>query len=107
MALRDRRCVPCEGGATKLERAQIDALLSELVGWRVEDDRLRKTRTMKDFPQAVLYVNAIGWIAEQENHHPDVAIAGWNKVELTIFTHTLGGLSENDFVLAAKIDSLG
>ncbi|GAC1541859.1 MAG: 4a-hydroxytetrahydrobiopterin dehydratase [Polyangiales bacterium] len=105
--LADQKCVPCEGGVPRLEAARIATLLRELDGWTLEGTvRLHKARTMRDFGEAMQLLNAIAWLAEREGHHPDLAVRGWNHVEITLWTHAIGGLSENDFVLASKIDRL-
>ncbi|MGA9834250.1 MAG: 4a-hydroxytetrahydrobiopterin dehydratase, partial [Trebonia sp.] len=75
--------------------------------WDVADGRLTRTVTRKDFRDALLYVNAIGYLAEQANHHPDIAITSWNKVTLHLVTHSAGGLTAKDFALARQISELG
>jgi 4a-hydroxytetrahydrobiopterin dehydratase len=102
--LADRKCVPCQGGTPPLTRAQFAPLLAQLEGWQVEDDRmLVKTFRVKNFVEAVEFVNAITPVAETENHHPDLHVS-WGKVRVDLWTHKINGLSEADFVMAAKID---
>lgn len=102
--LADRRCVPCQGGTPPLAREQFAPLLTQLEGWEVEQDRmLLKVFRFKNFVEAVAFVNAITPIAEAENHHPDLKVA-WGRVRVELWTHKINGLSEADFVMAAKID---
>jgi len=103
-SLADRTCVPCEEGAAPLSAARIRPLFAELDGWTVVDDHhLEKNFKFRNFVTALDFVNRIGAIAEQESHHPDVMLA-WGRVVLQIWTHSVDGLSEADFVLAAKAD---
>jgi 4a-hydroxytetrahydrobiopterin dehydratase len=104
--LAERRCVPCEGGTPPLTAEEIGPLQAQLEGWEVEDGkRLTKTFAFPDFVKAVDFVNAITPVAEAEGHHPDLTVT-WGKVGVQLWTHAVGGLSENDFILAAKIDQL-
>jgi 4a-hydroxytetrahydrobiopterin dehydratase len=80
-------------------------MLHSLSGWRIDEDRLRKSADFVDFVRAMEFVNRVATLSEQEGHHPDFCVH-WNRVDLTIWTHAIGGLSENDFILAAKIDRL-
>ena len=105
-SLAERHCVPCEGGTPPLTGSKIEPLLAELEGWEVQEGkRLTKTYRFPDFVKAVDFVNAITPVAEAEGHHPDLTV-GWGEVGVTLWTHAIGGLSENDFILAAKIDRL-
>jgi 4a-hydroxytetrahydrobiopterin dehydratase len=90
-----------------LTSQQVTAELGTTPGWDVADGRLTKTVTRKDFRDALLYVNAIGYLAEQANHHPDIAIISWNKVTLHLVTDSAGGLTAKDFALARQISELG
>lgn len=103
--LADYACVPCKGGVPPLTREQIEPLLARLDhGWEVEDDRkLVKRFKVKNFVQAVDFVDRITPVAEAEGHHPDLYVA-WGKVEVYLWTHKIDGLTESDFYLAAKID---
>lgn len=103
--LRDKKCVPCEGGVPKLEGEQLPPYLAKLNGWHVVDGKLRRTFELKDFLHAMSFLCAVAHVAEREGHHPDFAVH-YNKVDFTIWTHAIDGLSENDFILAAKIDAL-
>jgi 4a-hydroxytetrahydrobiopterin dehydratase len=89
-----------------LTEPQVTAELATTPGWDVTDGQLTRTVTRKDFRDALLYVNAIGYLAEQANHHPDIAIS-WNKVSLNLVTHSAGGLTAKDFALARQISELG
>jgi 4a-hydroxytetrahydrobiopterin dehydratase len=107
MALADQRCVPCRGGVPPLGPERIAELLRELEpGWEsVRDHHLRKTYKLKDFKSALELVNRIGAMAEEQGHHPDLLLA-WGKVVVEVWTHKIGGLTESDFVFAAKCDRL-
>ncbi|MBA3439758.1 MAG: 4a-hydroxytetrahydrobiopterin dehydratase [Pyrinomonadaceae bacterium] len=104
--LASRNCVPCHGGVPRLIGSEISRFLVEVTDWEViEDHHLRKTYEFNNFRQALDFVNRVGELAEQQGHHPDFCF-GWGKVEITIWTHAIDGLSESDFILAAKIDKL-
>ena len=104
--LAERRCVPCQGGVPRLTPVEVAPLLAQLDGWTVvENHHLQKRYNFKNFAQALGLVNRIGHIAEQENHHPDLYLA-WGRVDVTIWTHKIDGLTESDFILAAKCDSV-
>jgi 4a-hydroxytetrahydrobiopterin dehydratase len=107
MDLTQKKCVPCEGGVTKLGSDQVKELLESLEGWAVHGERLTKHHRFKNFKEAMKFVNAIADVAEAEGHHPDFTVRDWNVVDVSIWTHAIGGLSENDFILAAKIDGVG
>ena len=101
-----KKCVPCEGGVPRMERAQAEALLATLDGWTLEGDRIRRHFRFRDFKGAMRFVNLVADLAEEEGHHPDLLVHGWNLVDVTLSTHSIGGLSENDFIVAGKIDRL-
>lgn len=105
--LAEKKCVPCEEGTPALKGGQLKLLLPDLSsGWRiVEEHHLEREFKFPDFRQALAFTNKVGDLAEGEGHHPDIYLA-WGKVKLTLWTHKAGGLTENDFVLAAKIDRL-
>jgi len=105
--LANKQCVPCRKGTPPLTGDALSALLAQLGGgWRVIDDHhLEKEYTFKDFLTALAFTNKVGELAESQGHHPDIYLA-WGKVRLTIWTHSINGLSESDFVLAAKADAL-
>lgn len=105
--LASRQCVPCRGGVPPLTAAQIRPLLGELDGWTVhENHHLTKSWDFPDFATALEFVNRVGEVAEQNGHHPDLFLT-WGRVSIELFTHKIDGLSESDFILAAKIDQLG
>jgi len=103
--LAGKHCVPCRGGVPRLRGEEIERLRVQLdQGWRVVDEHhLEKTYAFSDFAQALAFTTRVGAIAETEGHHPDVYLA-WGKVTLTIWTHKIDGLTESDFILAAKAD---
>ena len=105
--LASRTCVPCRGGVPPLTAEAVGTLVTGLSGeWRVVDgQRLEREFRFKNFRRAMTFAQAIGAIAEEQQHHPDLCL-GWGYVRVTLFTHAIGGLHENDFILAAKIDSL-
>jgi 4a-hydroxytetrahydrobiopterin dehydratase len=105
MDLTRKKCVPCEGGVPRLEGAAVDALLASVRGWRRDGDRIRKHLRFPDFRAAIAFVNAMAGVAEAEGHHPDFSVH-YATVDVEIWTHAVGGLTENDFILAAKIDAL-
>lgn len=100
-------CVACEGGEPTLTPEEVQKYLPQVPGWEVlEDKKLRREFTFKDFKEAMAFVNKVADLAEQEGHHPDILIYGWNHMRIETSTHAIGGLSENDFILAAKINQL-
>lgn len=97
-------CVPCRGGVPALKGAQLHELEQKLPGWEVVmEHHLHRRFQFPDFRQALDFVNRVGEIAEQQGHHPDIYL-GWGKAEITIWTHKVDGLTESDFILAAKIE---
>jgi 4a-hydroxytetrahydrobiopterin dehydratase len=105
MSLAEKNCVPCRGGVPPLTSAEIAPLLAEVDGWSVVDNHhLEKTYKLKNFAEALDLVNRIGAVAEEQNHHPDLLLA-WGKVGVQIWTHKINGLTESDFVFAAKCDA--
>jgi 4a-hydroxytetrahydrobiopterin dehydratase len=104
MPLADQTCVPCKGGVPPLKGAALDSLKAQLPGWEViKEHHLLKAFTFPDFKKALDFVNRAGAIAEEQGHHPDILLS-WGKAEVTTYTHKIDGLTESDFVLAAKID---
>ena len=104
--LAQKHCVPCEGGTPPLTQAQVEPLLAQLDGWAVvEGKQIAKSYRFKNFVEAVDYVNKITPVAEAEGHHPDLLVR-WGEVRIELWTHAIGGLSENDFIMAAKIDQV-
>lgn len=106
MSLAARHCKPCEGGAPPLPPDEALRLLGDVPDWTLEDNRLRRAWTLSDFQECLGRANAIGVIAEEEGHHPDIHITQYRKLEIVLWTHAVRGLSENDFILAAKIDQV-
>ena len=107
-SLSRKTCVPCEGGVPKLARAQSKEFLKALPGWKLAADAksIRKEWLMKDFSASVKLIDRIKTVAEADNHHPDLHLTGYRRFAVELFTHAIGGLSENDFILAAKIEKL-
>ena len=104
--LSTKKCVPCQGGVPPLPPDVIEVLLRELDGWRAENDHhLTKEYKFPDFARALAFVDRIGAVAEEEGHHPDLFLS-WGLVRVQIWTHKIDGLTESDFILAAKIDAL-
>jgi len=106
MGLSEKHCVPCRGGVPPLRGAELENLKAQVDGWEVVNEHhLRRTYTFPDFRQALEFVNKAGALAEQEAHHPDLHLS-WGKVGIEIWTHKIDGLTESDFILAAKIDRI-
>ena len=105
--LTDKKCIACEGGVAPMSKADAERLLFEVEGWDMDAKAkvISKEFQFKDFDKAMDFVNTVADIAEQEGHHPDITIL-YNKVQLKLSTHSIKGLSENDFILAAKINSI-
>ena len=102
--LADQKCIPCRGGIPPLTHDQIEPLIAQLDGWQVEEDRkLIKSFKVKNWVEAVAFVNRITPVAEGENHHPDLYVR-WGEVRVNLWTHKINGLTESDFYMAAKID---
>ena len=106
--LHERACVPCKGGMPPMNRGQAETMAARVEGWMLADDALSIGHDFKfkDFKEAMAFVNAVAELAEMEGHHPDIHVTGWNKVRLDLSTHAIKGLSDNDFILAAKINRL-
>jgi len=103
--LASKKCVPCEGGIKPKSETEIRELLKELPGWRYEKGGIVKTFTFKNYSETVPFVNAVAWIANRENHHPEIEF-GYKTCHIRYATHAINGLSGNDFICAAKIDNL-
>lgn len=105
--LSDMQCVPCRGGVPPLEGEELSRLESELAGgWRViEGHHLEKEYTFPNFVDALAFVNLVGALAEDQDHHPDIYLA-WGRTQIQIWTHKIDGLTESDFVFAARCDAL-
>jgi len=100
-----RKCKPCEGGVPAYSSQQARELLQQLTGWLLEDGKLVKVYPFSNYHHTMAFVNALAWISHREDHHPDLAV-GYNQCRVTYWTHAVGGLSENDFICAAKCDAL-
>jgi len=107
MSLTQKTCVPCQGGIPPLTPEEAGTFMDQVPGWELSDssDRIRKKFTFEDFVASLDFVNKVGAIAEEEGHHPDISF-GWGYADITVFTHKIQGLHENDFILAAKINAL-
>jgi 4a-hydroxytetrahydrobiopterin dehydratase len=104
-SLSSKHCVPCHGGVPRLGGEEIAPLLGQLEGWdAVEEHHLEKEYKFANFAEALDFINRIGAVAEAEGHHPDLSF-GWGYARVRIYTHAIDGLSESDFILAAKIDA--
>jgi 4a-hydroxytetrahydrobiopterin dehydratase len=106
-SLADKTCVPCRGGVPALKGKELEIFHEQVAQWKVVDEHhLNRTFAFPDFKQALDFVNRVGAVAEEQGHHPDIMLA-WGKVEITLWTHKINGLTESDFIMAAKIDALG
>ena len=104
--LSSKQCIPCRGGVPALKGDEITPLQNQLNGWEVVNEHhLKKSYRFSNFKEAQTFVNRVGDLAEEQGHHPDICF-GWGSAEITIWTHKIDGLTESDFILAAKIDAL-
>lgn len=103
--LRKKRCIPCEGGIPSLKESETKALMANVPQWKLVGNQIEREITFDNFMQTMAFVNGVADIAETEGHHPDLFIH-YNKLKITLWTHAVNGLTENDFILAAKIDEL-
>ena len=103
--LADRQCRPCEGGIALLDAAMASEMLHSLVGWALNEECLEKTFAFRNHYEAMAFVNAIAWLSHRENHHPELTV-GYKDVRVRYWTHAIDGLSENDFICAAKLEKL-
>ncbi len=100
-----KRCAPCEGGTLPYTEAEAREMLGSLKGWILEDNKLVKLYAFTNYYQTMAFVNALAWISHREDHHPDLLV-GYNQCRVVYSTHAVDGLSENDFICAAKCDVL-
>ena len=105
MDLAKKKCVPCEAGTPALKDREVNEFLKQISGWTLKDGHLFKKFKFKNFIEAMKFLNSVADIAENEGHHPAFCVH-YSKVEIEIWTHAINGLSENDFILAAKIDNI-
>lgn len=105
--LTQKKCIPCEVGGPALTRGEAEALLQQVPGWELDDDakEIECEFKFKDFKEAMAFADKVGNLAEEEGHHPELSIA-WGKVKIELSTHAVKGLSENDFIFAAKADMI-
>jgi 4a-hydroxytetrahydrobiopterin dehydratase len=103
--LSSRRCKPCEGGTPPLGKEEIERLLGPLDGWEFQDGAIARRFEFKNFYQTMAFVNAVAWIAHNEDHHPDLDVS-YRHCRVRYITHAVGGLSENDFICAARVNAL-
>lgn len=104
--LRSKKCQPCEGNVAPLSVEEARGLCDQVDGWKLEGGHIKRDWLVKDFMEAIDFVNKVAHIAETEDHHPDVHLTGYRNVTIELTTHAINGLSENDFILAAKIDDV-
>jgi len=100
-----KKCVPCEGGVAPLTPEQVRPMLKGLPGWALDGKTIAKTYEFRNYFETMAFVNAAAWISHREDHHPDMMV-GYNKCRVSYVTHAIDGLSENDFICAAKLDAL-
>ena len=106
--LKDKKCVPCEGGVAPLTKEEVKNKLDAIPEWKTDasgHQLIERNFNFKNYYQTMAFVNAIAWLAHQENHHPDLEVS-YNHCRVRYSTHAIGGLSENDFICAAKVDTL-
>ena len=103
--LAHQKCKPFEGGVSPLKAEETAMLLGQLNGWQFADSVITKNYEFKNYYQTMAFVNAVAWMAHREDHHPDMTV-GYNRCRVNYSTHAIGGLSENDFICAAKVDAL-
>ena len=103
--LTSKKCKPCEGGVSPLKPHEVEQLMAQLKGWQLNGAIITKTYEFKNYYQTMAFVNAVAWLAHREDHHPDMTV-GYSRCRVDYSTHAIGGLSENDFICAAKVDAL-
>ncbi len=105
MELDQKKCIPCESGDMPLTQEEAKKILVKTPNWKLKGTKIEREFVFKNFVEAMKFVNMVGDLAESEGHHPDIHIH-WNKVKLELWTHSVNGLSENDFIVAAKVNTL-
>ena len=103
--LSERHCKPCEGGTPPLSQTEADTLMQQIEGWERHNHLINKAYQFKNYYQTMAFVNAVAWLSHSEDHHPDLVVT-YNSCKVEYTTHAVGGLSENDFICAAKVDAL-
>lgn len=103
--LANQQCTPCTAATPPLSQARIDKLMAQLEGWELHGKLISRTFDFNNYHQAISFVNAVAWVSNQEDHHPELTIS-YNKCKVEYTTHAIDGLSENDFICAAKVDAL-
>jgi 4a-hydroxytetrahydrobiopterin dehydratase len=106
--LSTKRCIPCEGGTPALPRNEAERLVRSIPGWAISADgkKIARSWTVKNFLAGIDFFNKVAALAEDEGHHPDLHLEGYRNLSIAVWTHAAGGLTENDFILAAKIDQI-
>ncbi len=104
--LASKTCVPCKGGVPPIKGSELERMLQHVPHWKpINEHHITRLYTFQDFKQALAFVNRVGGVAEEQGHHPDILLT-WGKAEVTLWTHKIDGLTESDFIMAAKIDKL-
>jgi 4a-hydroxytetrahydrobiopterin dehydratase len=103
--LAEKQCKACKPGTPALTKSQIDLLIPEIPGWKLDHAEISRTYEFKDYYHTMAFVNSVAWLAHREDHHPDLKVS-YNRCEVRFSTHSVKGLSENDFISAAKVDAL-
>jgi 4a-hydroxytetrahydrobiopterin dehydratase len=104
-SLKEKHCTACKPGTPALTQKRIDSLIAQLSGWKQQEGQIARTFKFEDYHHTMAFVNAVAWVAHREDHHPDMEF-GYNRCKVRFSTHSVGGLSENDFICAAKVDAL-
>jgi 4a-hydroxytetrahydrobiopterin dehydratase len=104
-SLLKRKCTECKPGTPPLDAARVRGALAELPGWELSGDEIGKTYSFENYYETMAFVNATAWVSHRENHHPDLEV-GYNKCRVRYSTHSIGGISENDLICAARVDAL-
>jgi 4a-hydroxytetrahydrobiopterin dehydratase len=103
--LAEKQCKACKPGSAALTKSQIELLIPEIPGWKIDAGEIARNYEFKDYYHTMAFVNSVAWLAHREDHHPDMKVS-YNKCEVRFSTHSVKGLSENDFICAAKVDAL-
>ena len=106
MSLSQKSCVPCKGGVPPVEGKLLDEYMKQVPGWKLENNKIMRKFIFKNFKEAFDFANDVGRLSEREEHHPDICVQNYKEVNVTLWTHKINGLFDNDFILAAKIDEI-